>query len=83
MPKREPARSPDLLAFGQAVRRRRLTLGMTLDILAAESTINRGMLVAIEHGRRNPGLLSVFRLASALRLSPSELLAEATIEPER
>jgi transcriptional regulator with XRE-family HTH domain len=77
-----PARSPDLLAFGQAVRRRRLELELTFDALAAEAKISRGMLIAIEHGTRNPGLLSVFRLASALKVTAAELIAEATIEPE-
>ena len=52
---------------------------MTLDALAVASGVSRVMLVAIEHGRRNPGLRSIFELAAALGVPASELIAEAEV----
>lgn len=79
MAARKGERHAELLALGNAIRRRRQARDMTLDALAVASGVSRVMLVAIEHGRRNPGLRSIFELAAALGVPASELIAEAEV----
>jgi transcriptional regulator with XRE-family HTH domain len=76
------SRRAELVALGLAVKRRRNELGWTLDMLAEESGVSRGMLVAIEHGTRNAGILSIIDIASAMRLTPSGLLDLATADSD-
>jgi transcriptional regulator with XRE-family HTH domain len=73
-------RHAELLSLGNAIRRRRQARGMTLDDLSQAAGISRVMLVAIEHGRRNPGIRSIFELAAALGVPAAELVAEAQVE---
>ncbi len=73
-------RRAELLALGQAVRRRRDEAGLTLDGLASASGVSRGMLVAVEHGTRNPGVVSLFEIAAALGINASTLMAEAEVD---
>jgi transcriptional regulator with XRE-family HTH domain len=48
---------------------------LTYDALAKRSSISKGMLVEIEKGRANPSIAILCRLANALGISLSELLA--------
>jgi transcriptional regulator with XRE-family HTH domain len=68
---------PALLALGNAVRRRREARGLTVNALSAEANVSRGMILALEHGTRNVGILTIIEVASALGVHPAELLAEA------
>jgi transcriptional regulator with XRE-family HTH domain len=77
---RQGQAGPELLALGRAIRRRREAKGWTLDTLAAESGVSRRMLIGIEHGSRNAGVVSVFAIASALGANPAELIAEAVVD---
>lgn len=63
------------LAFGQAVRRRRLALDVSQEELAHLAGMDRTYVSGIERGRRNPTLLVICRLAEALQCEPSRLLA--------
>jgi transcriptional regulator with XRE-family HTH domain len=54
---------------------------LSFDALAGRSEISKGMLVAIEHGRANPSIGTLCKLASALRVSLAELLAEGPDRP--
>lgn len=60
-------------AFGENVRRARWAARLTLEDLAAKALTYR-LLSAIENGRGNPTLETVFILARALNVHPSELL---------
>lgn len=51
----------------------------TLDDLAARSTVSRRLLVQIEHGDANPSLATLLKLAAALGITLTELVAD---EPE-
>lgn len=73
-------RVAELIALGNAVRRRRLDRGMTLDELSRESKVSRVMLVAIEHGTRNPGVGSIFDIADALGVRASDLIRDAEVD---
>ncbi len=57
----------------------RKALRLSFDALAARSAISKGMLVAIEQGSANPSISTLCKLAAALRVSLSELLAEAPL----
>ena len=60
-------------AFGENVRRARRAAHLTLEELAARALTNR-LLSAIENGRGNPTLETVFILARTLQVQPHELL---------
>ncbi|MBR0707996.1 helix-turn-helix transcriptional regulator [Bradyrhizobium liaoningense] len=59
--------------FGQRVRDRRLSLDMSQEELASEADIRRALISEIERGEANPTLESVIRIATALRISLSDL----------
>lgn len=63
---------------GENVRRARQAKGLTQEQLAFEAKIDLTYLGGIERGRRNPSLLVLARIASALSLPPNELLLEGS-----
>ena len=65
---------PDLLNFGQAVRRRRAALGLSQEELADRAGLHRNYIGGIERGERNVGIKAVFALAAGLGCAPSDLL---------
>lgn len=67
----------ELLAFGQAVRERRRQLAISQEHLAELADLHRTYISGVEGGRRNVGLVNVYRLAVALRMSTPELFAAA------
>jgi transcriptional regulator with XRE-family HTH domain len=75
------SRSAELIALGNAIRRRRLAQELTLTQLASEAQVSRVMLVGIEGGRRNPGIRSIFKIADALGVRPHELVLDAEVDP--
>jgi DNA-binding XRE family transcriptional regulator len=64
-------------AFGAAVRSTRLRLDITQETLAEQSQLDRTYLSGVERGLRNPTFVSIFRIASALHVRPSNLFLEA------
>ncbi|RYG99858.1 MAG: XRE family transcriptional regulator [Alphaproteobacteria bacterium] len=60
---------------GGNVRRLRLDRGFTQEQLAHEAGLDLTYVGGIERGKRNPSLLVLARIATALRASPSKLLA--------
>jgi transcriptional regulator with XRE-family HTH domain len=72
-----------LVQFGLAVRQLRLKAGLSQESLAVRASIHRTYIGGIERGERNPTLLMIYRIASALNLSVQELFeaqAEAVNE---
>ena len=69
----DPARKP-LIWFGDAVRVRRLDLGLSQEMLAERSGLHRTYIGGVERGERNVGLLNIWRLARALDVVPGALL---------
>ncbi|SIO66391.1 Helix-turn-helix [Singulisphaera sp. GP187] len=59
--------------FGAAVRDRRESLHLTQEEFADRAGIHRTYLSDIERGTRNPSLINIERVATALDLKPSEL----------
>ena len=61
-------------AFGDAVRQRRLQLGLSQEKLAFRCGSHRNYIGEIERGEKSPSLHIVFALAEGLDISPSELI---------
>lgn len=64
-------------ALGTAVKARREELGRTQEQLANDSGLHQRWISNVETGKRNPSYSSLRRLAAALELSTSELIAHA------
>lgn len=68
-------RSGILLEFGRRVRARRQRLGFSQEELADKARLHRTYIGSVERGERNIALLNLTRIALALRLDASELVA--------
>jgi transcriptional regulator with XRE-family HTH domain len=65
------------LPFGAALRRVRLAAGMTQEQLALEAGVQRNFISLIETGQNQPTITTIAKLARALGMRASELVAEA------
>ncbi len=65
------------VAFGKAVKIKRVELGITQEALADTSGFSRRFLSGVEQGSKVASLKSVARLAQALSCRPSDLLLTA------
>jgi transcriptional regulator with XRE-family HTH domain len=70
-------RSPSHAAFGQAVRELREERGTSQEAFALRCGIDRSHYGGMERGERNPSLTTVYKIADALGISPSEIHARA------
>ena len=68
-------RSAAHAAFGRAMRDFRRGRGLSQEQLGYDSGLHRTYIGGIERGERNPSLANILRIAEALGVSPSELLA--------
>ncbi len=64
-------------AFGRALRSRRLAMGLSQEQLGLESGVQRNFISLIETGQNQPTIGTIFKLAHALEIKPSKLVAEA------
>jgi transcriptional regulator with XRE-family HTH domain len=64
-------------SFGLAVKALRETRGWSQERLAEEADLNRSYVGEIERGSVVPSLLTLQKLADALGLSPSALMADS------
>ena len=69
-------RSAAHAAFGRAIRDLRRGRGVSQEQLGYDSGLHRTYIGGIERGERNPSLTNIVRIAEALGVSPSKLLAE-------
>ena len=69
------ATTPDR-GFGRALRAARVARGLSQEALAFEAGYDRSYISLLEHGRYSASLNTVFRLARALAVRPSALLAQ-------
>lgn len=65
------------LAFGAAVKERRLELGISQEELANSAHVERSHMGKIERGEHLPNLVLILRLAKALSLPPGLLVDRA------
>lgn len=73
------AQAPELVAFGTAVRQRRLALGLSQEALAHEAGIDRSYMSSVERGGQNVGLVLAAQIARALDTKLADLIAAARI----
>jgi transcriptional regulator with XRE-family HTH domain len=66
-----------LRAFGDAVRARRKERGLSQEAFADEIPLYRSYVADVERGARNLGLVNSLRIARALSVPLSELVADA------
>lgn len=65
------------LAFGAAVRERRLEVGLSQEELAAGAAVERSHMGKIERGEHMPNFVLILRLAKALGVAPGKLVDRA------
>lgn len=63
-----------LIAFGQRLKQLREERGLSQEGLADRAELDRTYISLLERGKRNPGLMNLLRLASALGIDVSELV---------
>ena len=63
-----------LKKFGETIRRERKRQGLSQEELAFESGLHRTYISSVERGERNVTLLSIQRIARALKVRPGELV---------
>ncbi|WP_310733638.1 helix-turn-helix domain-containing protein [Rubrivivax albus] len=67
------------MAFGSAVRERRLALGLSREALAHEAGIYRSYMSSVKRGCQSVGLVLAAQIAQALDVTPAELVAKARL----
>jgi transcriptional regulator with XRE-family HTH domain len=68
------------LPFGAALRRVRRSAGLSQEQLGLEAGVQRNFISLIETGQNQPTISTIVKLARALGLAASELVAEAERE---
>lgn len=64
---------PILAALGTNIRKNRNALGLSQMRVAEQAGLHRTYIADLERGARNPSLISMARIACALKLSVSDL----------
>jgi len=64
------------LEFGRVLRRLRLAAGFTQEQLGQEAGLQRNYVSLMERGVNQPTVTTIFKLAAALNISASEMIAE-------
>lgn len=62
--------------FATVLKRKREALGITQDVLAMRSELDRTYISMLERGLRKPSLQTVFSLAKSLEIEVTELIRE-------
>ena len=70
-------------AFGVVLKRHRKAKGWTQETLALESGHERVFISWLENAKNQPTISTIFTLATALGVPPSELIRDVEIEKEQ
>lgn len=73
------AGDPVLMALGAAIRRARSAKGLSQEALAVDADLDRSYMGGIERGEHNLTLMNLVKIAGALKVRASNLLAESEI----
>jgi len=63
-------------SFGLILREKRKDQGLSQEALALEAGVDRNFVSLLERGVNQPSLSTIFKLADALNLKPSDLVME-------
>ncbi|MDQ0590488.1 helix-turn-helix domain-containing protein [Variovorax paradoxus] len=72
----EKQKTPELVLFGEAVRRRRKELGYSQEAFGDACGIDRSYMGGIERGEHNLALVNILKIIRALDIQPSEFFKE-------
>ncbi|MDB5308827.1 MAG: putative transcriptional regulator, xre family [Gemmataceae bacterium] len=72
-----------LRRLGDRIRDRRTTLNLTQAEFAERCGLHRTFIGSVERGERNLALLSLRKIAAALRVTPAELLTDPADQPKK
>lgn len=64
------------IEFGKVLRELRGSVALSQEALALQADVDRTFVSQIERGIRQPSLATIFKLASALGVKPSTLIAK-------
>lgn len=67
-------------AFGRVLRSLRKERGVSQEDLALEADLQRNYVSLIERGVNQPTITTIFKLALALKMRPSEMIARVEVE---
>jgi transcriptional regulator with XRE-family HTH domain len=70
-----PERTRSALAFGRVLRELRTHKGLSINDIAQHAGVSARRITRMEQGKREPNLVLLFRIAGALGVGPSELVA--------
>jgi len=70
---------PALISLGEAIRRIRLSKGISQEKLALLAEVDRSYVGRVERGDNNVAVLTLARLAQALEMSIAKLMQEAKL----
>ncbi len=73
----------DKKAFGVTISKLRVRKGLTQERMSGLAGIARSHLVALENGEKTVKLDTLWRIADALEISPSELIRKVETENEK
>lgn len=62
-------------AVGQTIKNIRVKKGLSQDVLSGLSALDRSHLTKIESGKKLPNLETIWKIANALEITPSALIA--------
>jgi transcriptional regulator with XRE-family HTH domain len=68
------------VAFGRVLRRLRLEAGLTQEQLGFEAELRRTYVSILELGQQQPSLVTILKLAHALKVSAQELVGMVEVE---
>lgn len=71
--------SPELVALGSAIKKRRLDQGVSQEGLALAAGVDRSYLGRVERGDNNPAALTLIKIATALNMTLAQLADEARL----
>jgi transcriptional regulator with XRE-family HTH domain len=60
--------------FGKVLRKLRKNAGLTQEQLGFEADLRRTFVSVLELGQQQPTLMTIFKLAKALKIPPSKLI---------
>ncbi|MBR2547302.1 MAG: helix-turn-helix transcriptional regulator [Eubacterium sp.] len=72
----------DARVVGRVIQRYREKSGLSQEVLSGLADIGRSHLSSIERGARRPSLDTFFKIAQALNVGPSVLMAAIEVEME-
>jgi transcriptional regulator with XRE-family HTH domain len=67
-------------AFGRVLRRLRKDAGLSQETLGFESELQRNYVSLMELGKYQPTISTVFKLAYALKITPSQMVNKVELE---